>query len=67
MATWPKPPQISDFAIMTLYLAMSFLCAMTTQFVSLKVTERKLKSKEKEKKGLGFALGLILNSHWHEL
>ena len=65
MATWPKPPQISDFAIMTLYLAMSFLCAMTTQFVSLKVTERKLKSKEK--KGLGFALGLILNSHWHEL
>ena len=30
-----------------IYLAMSFLCAMTTQFVSLKVTERKLKSKKK--------------------
>ena len=32
---------------------------MTTQFVSLKVTERKLKSKEK-KKALGLLLGLFL-------
>ena len=76
MATWPKPPQISDFAIMTLYLAMSFLCAMTTQFVSLKVTERKLKSKKKKWPWVcswafsylhSTKMWFILNPHWHEL
>ena len=69
--------KILDFAIMTLYLAMSFLCAMITQFVSLKVTE-KLKSKKKRKKrpwvcSWAFSylhstkMWFILNPHWHEL
>ena len=56
--------KILDFAIMTLYLAMSFLCAMTTQFVSLKVTEKLKSKKKKKKKALGLLLGIFLSTFY---